>query len=117
MDDTAEIFHETGMPMIPCLFHHFCLPFSPICAAMYCANKRKSKLEDLLKEFNHEKALEKGIFVEWNSDYYAGFQSAPRGRVAVIPVLKPGMNVKMNVAKRQEYCARNGIGKDNHQKL
>ena len=63
MDDTAKIFHETGMPMLPCLFHHFCLPFSPICAAMYCANQRKSRLDDLIKDFNHQKALEKGIFI------------------------------------------------------
>ena len=63
MEDVAKIFHETGMPMLPCLFHHFCLPFSPICAAMYCANQRKSRLEDLVKDFNHEKALEKGLFI------------------------------------------------------
>ena len=63
MEDTAKIFHETGMPMLPCLLHHFCLPFSPICAAMYCANQRKSRLDDLIKDFNHQKALEKGIFI------------------------------------------------------
>ncbi len=40
-DDAKEIFHDTGMPMFPCIFHHFCLPFSPICAAAYCSKKRK----------------------------------------------------------------------------
>ena len=55
IDETEKIFSETGMPMFPCLLHHFCLPFSPICAMMYCANQRKSRLEELVKDFNKEK--------------------------------------------------------------
>ena len=27
MEETEKIYHETGMPMIPCFLHHFCLPF------------------------------------------------------------------------------------------
>ena len=44
---------------------------------------------------------------EWNSDYYGLYQTG--GRRVIIPVLKPGLNVKMNVIKRQEYCSRQGI--------
>lgn len=115
MEETEEIYHDTGMPMFPCTLHHFCLPFSPICALLYCMSKRKSKLEDIVKEFNKEKATSKGIYVKWNDDYYASYESRsqPRRRrrpeVILVPVLKPGLDVKMNVPKRQEFCAKNGI--------
>ena len=59
MKETEEIYHETGMPMIPCFLHHFCLPFSPICVLCYCQSKRKSRLEDLVEDFNKEKAYRK----------------------------------------------------------
>ena len=55
MTEVENIYRETGMPMFPCIFHHFCLPFSPICAAMYCASQRKSKLDELIHDFNNEK--------------------------------------------------------------
>ena len=54
-EGAEKIFHETGMPMFPCILHHFCLPFSPVCATMYFANQRKSKLEELIKDFNKDK--------------------------------------------------------------
>ena len=47
-----EIFHSTGMPMFPCLLHHFCLPFSPICAAAYCGQRRRSELFEAIEKFN-----------------------------------------------------------------
>ena len=55
--------------------------------------------------------MSKGLFIEWNADYYQGHQSTSggSGRVRIIAVLKPGLNVKMNIPKRQEYCAKNGI--------
>ena len=55
MEEAEKIYHETGMPMYPCVFHHFCLPFSPFCAIMYCTSRRKSRLEDLIKDFNQDK--------------------------------------------------------------
>ena len=54
-EESEKIFYETGMPMFPCVLHHFCLPFSPFCAMMYFANQRKSKLEELIKDFNKDK--------------------------------------------------------------
>jgi hypothetical protein len=50
MSKTGEIFHDTGMPMFPCLLHHFCLPFSPVCAIFYCAKRRKTRLEELVQQ-------------------------------------------------------------------
>ena len=55
MEKTEKIYHETGMPMIPCFLHHFCLPFSPICVLCYCQSRRKSRLEDIVEDFNKEK--------------------------------------------------------------
>ena len=52
-EDAKEVFQETGMPMFPCIFHHFCLPFSPICALYYCMSQRKSRLDELIQNFNH----------------------------------------------------------------
>jgi len=65
-----EIYYDTGMPMFPCICHHFCLPFSPICAAAYCTAKRKSGLADLVEAFNRDVAMPKGLFVEWNDDWF-----------------------------------------------
>jgi len=51
-EEMDEIFHSTGMPMFPCLLHHFCLPFSPICAAAYCGQRRRSELSEAIEKFN-----------------------------------------------------------------
>lgn len=67
--ESGEIFHKTGMPMFPCLCHHFCLPFSPICAAAYCAKRRMRGLENLLQNWNEHKGLRKGVYLKWNEDY------------------------------------------------
>ena len=67
------------------------------------------EISKILKFFS---ATPKGLYVKWNDDYYASYQSRPvrRGRAAIlVPVLKPGLDVKMNIPKRQEYCAKNGI--------
>ena len=61
MAEVEKICNDTGMPMFPCLLHHFCIPFSPICAAMYCSSRRKSKLDDLVSEFNNEKGKHKSL--------------------------------------------------------
>lgn len=54
MDDAGDVYHKTGMPLFPCIFGHFCVPFGPICLLLHCMNKRKSQLEDLMEEFNKE---------------------------------------------------------------
>ena len=98
-DDAKEAFHETGMPMFPCIFHHFCLPFSPICAMSYCKSQRKSRLDELIQNFNHRIANPKGILICWNSDYHllnqaerltSGRQRRRGYNVISIPLLKPG---------------------------
>ena len=57
-------------------------------------------------------AKPKGVYVKWNDDYYASYNAQPRrtGRaVVMIQVLKPGLDIKMNIPARQEFCAKNGI--------
>ena len=56
-EDAKEVFQETGIPMFPCILHHFCLPLSPICALSYCMSQRKSRLDDLIQNFNRENGI------------------------------------------------------------
>ena len=104
--------------MMPCVFLHFCIPFSPACVACYCISKRKTDLREIVEEFNEEKALYQGIFAEWNDDYFKQYQPRPTirrrgrrgsGRIVVEPALKPALNILMNLPKRQEFCANNRI--------
>ena len=87
------IFHATGMPMVPCVFHHFCLPFSPICAMAYCASRQKSQLDEVVRQFNEEVATPRGIFVMWNSDFYSWLSGGA----------KPGSRKKL-ASHRAGYC-------------
>ena len=48
-----------------------------------------------------------GILICWNADYHAMGQ-ANRSRV----ILKPGLEVKFNIPRRQEYCAKHGLNFD-----
>jgi hypothetical protein len=50
-----------------------------------------------------------GIFVQWNNDYYAMFNQT--GGLAVRSS-KPGFYVMVNLPKRREFCAKNGIAFD-----
>lgn len=75
-------------------------------------------------------ATSKGLFVQWNNDHHRWFEngnrlveqrpfsahgSSPAPVVTVInrnnpgPVIKPGLEVYMNVPKTREFCAKNGI--------
>lgn len=54
MQEADEIYHSTGMPMCPCMICHFCIPFSPVCAMIICAQRRKSKLDQLVKDYNEK---------------------------------------------------------------
>ena len=103
MQACDDIFHKTGMPMFPCLCHHFCLPFSPVCAALYCASKRKSELDEVLRSFNAEVAQPKGIFLQWND----AFQFLNGGRS--LSMESPGLEVWINVIKRAQICLERGL--------
>jgi len=107
MSEIDVAFHETGMPMFPCICHHFCLPFSPICAAFYCQGQRKSRIDEALAKWNNEKGVPKGLFVQMNNDYQMMYQNTGRGYAMLM--LKPGMEIQMNVNQHQEYCAKQGI--------
>lgn len=47
-----HVLDETHWPVFPCMFTHFCIPFSPVCAMGYCSSQRKKGVEKLVKEEN-----------------------------------------------------------------
>ena len=65
--DINDVYHRTGMPPLPCMFHHMCLPFSPICAIFICAYRRKSGLKEAVDGWNSEHQ-EEGIYFAWNAN-------------------------------------------------
>lgn len=56
-----EVFAQTVMPTFPCLLGHFCLPFSPVCAMMYCANRRDRGIRAILEKYNTN-LKERGLY-------------------------------------------------------
>ena len=54
-EDVKEVYHETGFPPDPCVYFNFlpCLLCTPICALYYCMSQRKSRLDELIQNFNH----------------------------------------------------------------
>jgi len=109
MGEIDGIFHNTGMPMFPCILHHFCLPFSPICAAFYCLSQRKSGIDEVLAKWNNEKGIPQGLCLAFNQDYQMMYQNTGRGARYAMLMLKPGMEVQMNVNQRQQYCSKHGL--------
>ena len=69
-EDVKEVFHETGMQMCPSML---CLPFLIcVCYALcHYEEERKSRLYQLILNFNHRIANPKGILIRWNRDYHA----------------------------------------------
>jgi hypothetical protein len=62
----AEIdkaLQDTHLPMMPCLFGHFCIPFSPICAMMYCQAQRSKRIDAILAN-STSKLAERGYYWE-----------------------------------------------------
>ena len=100
MDDAEKIYHQTGVPLCPlflCNFSVLCfIPccFLPNCTEEYCSSRRKSRLEKLFKDFN-QKHEDKGISLIYG--------------LRVPGEKSYGLIVQMNVLKREEYCAKNGI--------
>ncbi len=112
------IFRETGLPALPCLFHHLCIPCSPVCAANHCRNQRKMRLDEAIRIFNQAIAQPRGIFVQWNNDYntytynqnFFGTVTLPRqANLRAIAVLKPGLEVWINIQVRRKFCQQNGL--------
>ena len=53
-EDVKEVYHETGFPQCPCLmFATFFLLFPVLCVMCFCVSKRKSRLDELIQNFNH----------------------------------------------------------------
>ena len=100
MEDAEDIYHQTGIPLCPCLMCFLCI-FCFRCAAMCCMDRRESRLEKLASDFNEEHEHQ-GILITFVQHYIRG--RTPRG--FGIP---KGIYVHLNVPKRREYCALNGI--------
>ena len=51
-EDVKEVYHETGFPQCPCVIC-FSLVLIPVCVLCFCVSKRKSRLDELIQNFNH----------------------------------------------------------------
>ena len=49
------------------------------------------------------------FILEWNADFQNMWVLTGRYARMAMLTLQPGLHVKMNVNKRQEYCAKSGI--------
>ena len=47
-----EALQATLVPLFPCIFGHFCLPFSPICYILYYASQRYQRVNGILEKYN-----------------------------------------------------------------
>ena len=108
MEDVEKIYHQTGMPLFPCVCCHLCLPCSPFCAMAYCSYRRISRFENLVKAFN-AKNLEKGIFLVFRSQATTQYVRGGQIRPETILGMSSGLEVRMNVPKRKEYCTQHCI--------
>ena len=63
--DIKQVFHRTGMPMLPFFCHHFCLPFSPFCASALCSNMRWGDIRRLVKKWNQDVGKERGVYLQF----------------------------------------------------
>ena len=91
LDEVEKIFEETGVPcFLYCLFG-CCI--CAMCARKNCLHRRISRIQDLVNDFNANH-LEKGIFFD-DFDNFDNFWGA--------------FYIRMDVVKRKEFCAKNGI--------
>ena len=118
------------MPIMPCIFHQLCLPGSLCCGLYYYGSKRRTKLEQILKDFNsfgkapflrlgqplkHDacSASPMGIQARLNKDFEA-FLYRMQGFKVEGGYLAPQLELFMIVPQRQKYCADHGISFDGH---
>mmetsp|Transcript_8064 Transcript_8064/g.13419 ORF Transcript_8064/g.13419 Transcript_8064/m.13419 type:complete len:230 (-) Transcript_8064:50-739(-) len=64
VDAAQKVLNLTVMPMFPCIFTHFCIPFSPVCALYYCQGERQKRLRQIVDEHNAIIAF-KGYYWEY----------------------------------------------------
>ena len=53
--------------------------FSPECARLICEHWRKNSVNSLIKGWNQEHGLKKGIYLQWNADYVSYMAMAQNG--------------------------------------
>jgi hypothetical protein len=52
VDKINVVLRDTHMPIIPLIFTHFLLPFSPICILACYSSRRQTQLKALVEEMN-----------------------------------------------------------------
>jgi len=76
-----DIFDTTVWPIFPCLFTHFCIPFSPVCAYFYCGSRRMKALASW-REKENARLAERGLVWVSTPDRRAmGTMQVPGGGV------------------------------------
>eukprot|EP00742_Colponemidia_sp_Colp-10_P005280 GILJ01005640.1.p1 GENE.GILJ01005640.1~~GILJ01005640.1.p1 ORF type:complete len:233 (+),score=25.36 GILJ01005640.1:147-845(+) len=63
-NEVNHTLHNTHWPIMPCIFTHFCIPFSPVCAMMCCSSRRTKLLRGLLKDESSRMAKQ-GLYWEF----------------------------------------------------
>ena len=70
VEDANTLWKRSGSPMLPFQLHNFCVPIVPVCCHLGLRFWRKKGLESLVKSWNKQNGLEKGLYLEWNAGYY-----------------------------------------------
>jgi hypothetical protein len=52
-----HILETNFIPMLPLMFLHMCLPFSPICVLSHCSSRKTKKVDEFLASINQETYL------------------------------------------------------------
>jgi len=82
--DVNYIQEHNSIPILPLIFTHFCIPFSPLCVMSHYETRRTKKLEQLLEKVNTEKFVSRGCHWERVAYPYTGRH---RHAVVSIPML------------------------------
>jgi len=122
VQDIDDVFCDTGMPECPCLCFVFfipCLGFVPLCLMAHCKSRRKSKLSNLIQDFNQNIAKPQGLYARLDNDFHSFLQGGVRRRapnsgryITTTDGLNPKLQLVLNVAERRAYCDAHGIRHD-----
>lgn len=61
--DFDDIFRHTHWPIMPLMLMHFILPFSPVCIAACCRQRRESQVKEAVAKWN-AKLVPRGAHLE-----------------------------------------------------
>lgn len=52
--DINDILQRTNLPIMPLIFMHFCIPFSPICCLFCASSTRQNRLKRYVEQVNEK---------------------------------------------------------------